>query len=84
MSLFVIASSTAFNPNVRNTANCILNKLLSFKTVVAMMFLVVFEITTPLSDYSQTKYLDYAQAWALVSVSQRHNFEKSGTLSEKC
>lgn len=49
-----------------------------------MMFLVVFEITTPLSDYSQTKYLNYAQAWALVSVSQRHNFVKSGTLSKKC
>lgn len=35
-----------------------------------MMFLVIFKITTPLSDYLQTKNLDYALAWRLVSSAQ--------------
>lgn len=35
-----------------------------------MMFLMVFRITTPASDYLQTKNLDYAQAWRLVSTAQ--------------
>lgn len=31
-----------------------------------MIFLQIFKITTPLSDYLQTKNMDYAQAWRLV------------------
>ncbi|KAL4141388.1 hypothetical protein QTP88_004036 [Uroleucon formosanum] len=32
-----------------------------------MMFLQIFKITTPLSDYLQTKNVDYIQAWRHVS-----------------
>ena len=35
-----------------------------------MMCLLIFKITTPLSDYLQTRNLDYAQAWNLVSTAQ--------------
>nr|CAD7443921.1 unnamed protein product [Timema bartmani] len=68
----MIENSQQFNPKVRNEANALLQKFLSFETImVAMMFLLIFKITTPLSDYLQTKNLDYAQAWRLVSAA--HN-----------
>ncbi|KAJ8879415.1 hypothetical protein PR048_020023 [Dryococelus australis] len=35
-----------------------------------MVFLLIFKITTPLSDYLQTTKLDYVQAWRLVSTAQ--------------
>lgn len=45
-----------------------MKKFCSYETVlVAMTFLQIFKITTPLSDYLQTKNLDYVQAWRHVS-----------------
>ncbi|EZA59350.1 Zinc finger MYM-type protein, partial [Ooceraea biroi] len=72
MTLCIIGNSKEFNPKVRNEANnTLLQKFMSFETImVAMMFLLIFKITTLLSDYLQTKNLDYAQAWRLVSVAQ--------------
>ncbi|KAK5639462.1 hypothetical protein RI129_011954 [Pyrocoelia pectoralis] len=67
LELLKIASCTDFNGKVRNNATAFLHTFVSFETVVtAMIFLQIFKITTPLSDYLQTRNLDYAQAWRLV------------------
>jgi hypothetical protein len=70
LALFKISHSTDFNAKVRHEATALLNKYLDFETiVVGMVFLQVFKITTPLSDYLQTKNLDYAQAWRNIESS---------------
>lgn len=89
-TLFVIGNSIEFNPKVRNEASGLLQKFLSFETIlVAMMFCLIFKMTTPLSDYLQTKNLDYAQAWRLVSSAQnslkdaRHQFSQVVKAAER-
>ncbi|XP_031353775.1 uncharacterized protein LOC116178426 [Photinus pyralis] len=67
VALHSMSLSNEFNAKVRAEASGILGKFLNFETIViAMTFLQIFKITTPLSDYLQTKNLDYAQAWRLV------------------
>lgn len=71
ISLSIVANSQGFSPKTRNEANSLLQKFLSFETILtAMMFLLIFKSTTPLSDYLQTKNLNYAQAWNLISSAQ--------------
>ena len=73
VSLSIIANFTDFSPKTRNEANSLLQKFLSFETILtAMMCLLIFKITTPLSDYLQTRNLDYAQTWNLVSTAQEN------------
>ena len=63
VSLHKIHSSTEFNSKVRDEASGILNKFMQFKTITtSMTFLQIFKISTLLSDYLQTKNLDYVQA----------------------
>jgi len=70
LALFKISQSPNFNAKVRHEATALLNKYLDFDTIViGMVFLQVFKITTPLSDYLQTKNLDYAQAWRNIESS---------------
>ncbi|KAJ8876294.1 hypothetical protein PR048_024204 [Dryococelus australis] len=52
----LIIKELYFNPKVRNEANVLLQKFLSFETIlVAMVFMLIFEIMTPPADYLQTK-----------------------------
>ncbi|XP_050516717.1 zinc finger MYM-type protein 1-like [Diabrotica virgifera virgifera] len=81
ISLSMIANSPDFNSKVRNEANSLLQKFTSFEIILtAMMFLLIFKTTTPLSNYLQTKNLDYVQAWHMVASAQtklediRNNF----------
>ena len=34
--------------------------------------MLIFKVTPPLSDYLQTRNMDYAQAWNLVSTAQEN------------
>lgn len=71
MTLNTIANSHDFNSKIHNESYAIFHKFLPFETiVVAMMFLLIFKITTPLSDYLHTKNLEYAQAWRLATTAQ--------------
>lgn len=72
ISLNIISNSMEFNPKTRNEANALLSKFLSYETIlIAMTFLKIFSSTTPLSDYLQTRNLDFSQAWALVAAAQK-------------
>ncbi|KAG8273357.1 hypothetical protein J6590_108302 [Homalodisca vitripennis] len=67
VALQKISLSPEFNATVRSSATGLLSKFLEFETtVIAMTFLQIFKVTTPLSDYLQTKNLDFAQAWRLI------------------
>lgn len=37
--------------------------------LVATLFLQILKITTPLSDFIQTKNLDFIQEWKLIEIS---------------
>jgi hypothetical protein len=68
VSLYNILNSKEFNSKARNDVLSLLKKCCSFKTIlVAMMFLQIFKITTPLSDYLQTQNLDFVQAYNQIS-----------------
>ena len=68
--LFKISSCPEFNFKTRTDAEGLLIKFTHFETIlVAMLFLQIFKITTPLSDYLQTKNLDFVQAWRLIETS---------------
>ncbi|KAG8177445.1 hypothetical protein JTE90_008629 [Oedothorax gibbosus] len=72
LALSIISDSEDFNPKTRSEANSLLQKFVSYETILtAMMCLMIFKITTPLSDYLQTKNLDYAQAWNIIASSQK-------------
>ncbi|XP_054259308.1 uncharacterized protein LOC128984050 [Macrosteles quadrilineatus] len=72
IALFKISTSQDFNSKVRSDSDALLKKLLSFECIlVAMLFLQVFKVTTPLSDYLQTKDLDFVQAWRFIENSHR-------------
>ena len=59
--------SSKFNNDVRYKAKCILDSLLQFKTIlIAQMFLCIFEETTPLSLYLQTRGMDIITAFKMV------------------
>lgn len=59
IALFKVYTSPDFNGKVRKEAEALLNNFTAFETVfIAMMFLQIFKITTPVSDYLQTKNLD--------------------------
>jgi len=68
VSLYNISNSKEFNSKARNYALSLLKKFCSFETILAaMMFLQIFKITTPLSDYPQTQNLDFVQAYNQIS-----------------
>ncbi|XP_025405010.1 uncharacterized protein LOC112679433 [Sipha flava] len=72
VALYEISISNQFNSKIRNDSLSLMKKFCSYETVlVAMMFLQIFKITTPLSDYLQTKHLDYIQAWRHVSSAHK-------------
>jgi hypothetical protein len=62
------ADGQQFNAKTRAEARALCDNLLKTETIfVAFVFLRVFKYTTPLSDYLQTRGLNYVQAWRLVS-----------------
>lgn len=66
-SLYKISHSSEFNSKVRSDAAAILEKYITFETIlISMIYLQIFKVTTPLSDYLQTRNLDCAQAWKLI------------------
>lgn len=72
LSLYNISNCNQFNSKARNDALSLLKKFCSFETVlVAMMFLQIFKITTPLSDYLQTPNLDFVQAYNQISCTYK-------------
>ncbi|XP_025416538.1 uncharacterized protein LOC112687804 isoform X2 [Sipha flava] len=72
VALYEISISNQFNSKIRNDSLSLMKKFCSYETVlVAMMFLQIFKIITPLSDYLQTKHLDYIQAWRHVSSAHK-------------
>jgi len=72
VALYEISISNQFNSKIRKDSRGLMKKFCSYETVlVAMMFLQIFKITTPLSDYLQTKNLDYIQAWCHVSSAHK-------------
>ncbi|XP_025196206.1 zinc finger MYM-type protein 1-like [Melanaphis sacchari] len=72
VALYEISISNQFNSKIRNDSLSLMKKFCSYETVlVTMMFLQIFKITTPLSDYLQTKNLDYIQAWRHVSSAHK-------------
>lgn len=91
VALYKMSLSNEFNVKMRDDASGLLRKFLSFETIVtAVTFLQIFKVTTPLSDYLQTKNLDYAQAWRLVesAVSRlkavREKFDETFLAAKKC
>lgn len=64
-----IADCTEFSAEIRHKANSLLNRFLSFEVILtAMTYLRIFEKTTPVSDYLQTKGLHFVQAWRQISM----------------
>lgn len=52
----------SFNPKIRNDARELFQKFCTFETILlAMIFLQIFKIITPVSEYLQTKGLNYAK-----------------------
>lgn len=68
-----------FNPKIRNDAKDL--KFCTFKTIlVAMIYLQIFKIITPVSDYLQTKGLiNYAKVWHHISCATKSLNEKRST-----
>lgn len=72
VALYKISMSNQFNSKIRNDSLSLMKKFCFYETVlVAMTFLQIFKITTPLSDHLQTKNLDYVQAWRHVSSAHK-------------
>lgn len=72
-TLSLIGHSKNFDGKTRSTALSLLAKFTSYETiiVVAMTFLFIFQYTTPLSDYLQTRSLSYSRVSTLISDAQQ-------------
>ncbi len=82
-ALYLISESREFKAKIRGEALGLFKKYCAFETIlVAMMFLQIFNITTPTSDYLQTKNLDYILAWKNIDFAiktlkdQRNKFDE--------
>lgn len=70
VALHGIYTSEDFNSKIRSDAGALFLKFTQFEVILtAMIFLQIFKITTPLSDYLQTQNLDYGQAWRAIESS---------------
>ena len=68
--LSVIRDSASFNQTTRDQANDLVGKFLQFDTVLtAFLYNRIFSITSPLSEYLQTRGIDLLQAWRMVESS---------------
>ena len=57
-----------FKGSIRYEAKCLRENLSKFETVlVAFIYIRIFDITTPVSDYLQTPGLDVLQAWTMIN-----------------
>ena len=57
-----------FKGTIRYEAECLRENLSKFETVlVAFIYIRIFDITTPVSDYLQTPGLDLLQAWRMIN-----------------
>ena len=57
-----------FKGTIRYEAKCLRENLSKFETVlVAFIYIGIFDITTPVSDYLQTPGLDLLQAWRMIN-----------------
>ena len=63
-----VGESADFSLSVRHEATILGDNLCKFQTVlVAFVYIRIFDITTPVSDYLQTSGLDLLQAWRMVA-----------------
>ena len=70
VTLSVIRDSASFNQTTRDQANDLVGKFLQFDTVLtAFLYNRIFSITSPLSEYLQTRGIDLLQAWRMVESS---------------
>lgn len=62
-----ISTSVHFDKNAINDARSLLHSWTRYETLlVAFLFMQIFEIVSPVSDYLQTLGLDILQAWRMV------------------
>ncbi len=72
VTLTVIRNSTSFNKTTPDQANDMVGKLLQFDTILtAFLYNRIFSITSPLSEYLQTRGIDLLQAWRMVESSAK-------------
>ena len=70
VTLSVIRDSASFNQTTRDQTNDLVGKSLQFDTVLtAFLYNRIFSITSPLSEYLQTRGIDLLQAWRMVESS---------------
>lgn len=66
--MYNISNSKEFISKAKNDAPSLKKKCCSFEAMlVAMMFLQIFKITTPLSDYLETQSLDFIQDYNQIN-----------------
>ena len=70
VTLPVIRESESFNQATQDQANDLVGKLLQFDTVLtAFLYNRIFSITSPLSEFLQTRGINLLQAWRMVETS---------------
>ncbi|KAL4147901.1 hypothetical protein QTP88_002228 [Uroleucon formosanum] len=71
--LYALGYDSNVNSDTSSEARDLLNKWCSFNTLVtAFLFLKIFNLSTPVSKYLQTKGLDYLAAWSLIKTFQNN------------
>ena len=69
LALDAIADEPTFQESARSDAKVLMDHFMKFETILtAFVFLHIYKITTPLSQYLQTKGLDMLQAWRMVET----------------
>jgi len=88
---FLLEMATGdFDCDTKFTARTLLEKWSSFDTLfTALVISELFDCTTPVSVFLQSKNLDYLKAWNLVDtllkeIKQKRNDEKFDSLYRKC
>jgi len=71
--LYALGYDSNVNSDTSSEARDLLNKWCSFNTLVtAFLFLKIFNLSTPVSKYLQTKGLDYLAAWSHIKTFQNN------------
>ncbi|XP_067142277.1 uncharacterized protein [Centruroides vittatus] len=86
LTLQYFATSINFQPNIRIKAKSFLDSLIKYEIVfTAELFLQIFDITTPISNYLQERSIDFIKAHPMVmnaikllkDISQKFNVVKN-------
>lgn len=83
IALHKISKSETMKPEIRAKADGLKQNFLKFKTIcTAQIFLQIFERTTPLSNYLQTKGADILKVHNMVQATLKEIQEKLGDFEE--